>query len=301
VPFLPMLTSRGCPIGCHYCPYPVGQGLLWRFRSPKNVVDEIEHLVVDLGIEYILFRDPMFSMRQSRVLSICEEIGRRDLVFHWKCETRVDFLDPDTLRAMARAGCTGVNFGVESSDLEIQAAVGRKPISAETVLQTVALCRSLGIGTFAFFIIGLPHDTVETILATIEFAIDIRVDWIQFTAASPFIGTKLRDWAVSQGLVEPSDYAYVNSHEVVVGNENLTAEQLRPLYTLARFLQTFLVNRKGLLKDPNRGGAYRTARVLADAAAYRAAKLVFSGTKGMVVRRSLARGVPAQAIRPAVS
>src|SRR5262245_10096501 len=35
VPFLPMLTSRGCPYGCHYCPYPVGQGLPWRFRSPK--------------------------------------------------------------------------------------------------------------------------------------------------------------------------------------------------------------------------------------------------------------------------
>ena len=51
LPFLPMLTSRGCPFGCHYCPYPVGQGIPWRFRSPQNVVDEIEHLVKDLGIQ----------------------------------------------------------------------------------------------------------------------------------------------------------------------------------------------------------------------------------------------------------
>ena len=59
--FLPMLTPRGCPYGCSYCPYPVGQGLKWRFRSPGNVVHEMQHLVERLGVEHILFRDPMFS------------------------------------------------------------------------------------------------------------------------------------------------------------------------------------------------------------------------------------------------
>jgi len=48
--FLPILTSRGCPYGCSYCPYPVGQGLKWRWRSSANVVDELEHLVRDLGV-----------------------------------------------------------------------------------------------------------------------------------------------------------------------------------------------------------------------------------------------------------
>jgi radical SAM superfamily enzyme YgiQ (UPF0313 family) len=75
--FLPMLTSRGCPYGCDYCPYPVGQGLRWRSRSPANVVEELEHLVRDLGVEYVIFRDPMFSMNQARVREICAEIERR--------------------------------------------------------------------------------------------------------------------------------------------------------------------------------------------------------------------------------
>ncbi|HLH74574.1 MAG TPA: radical SAM protein, partial [Chloroflexota bacterium] len=108
--FLPMQTSRGCPIGCHYCPYPVGQGLLWRYRSPTNVVDEMEHLIRTFGVKYILLRDPMFSLNQKRVIQICDEIKRRNLVFEWRCETRVDFLKEETLRAMARAGCTGINF-----------------------------------------------------------------------------------------------------------------------------------------------------------------------------------------------
>ena len=265
VPFLPMWTSRGCPIGCHYCPYPVGQGLPWRYRSAPNVVDEIEHLVKDLGIRYIIFRDPMFSLNQRRVVEICKGIVERGLKFEWRCETRVDYLNEETLIAMAQAGCEGINFGVESSDVAIQQGVGRRPISVEKFETCVALCRKLGIKTFAFFIIGLPGDTVRTILDTIKFAVDIRPDWVQFTAASPFIGTKLRDWAVAHGFVTEDEYAYVNSHEVWTGNENLSKEQVKVLYHFARFFQTYLLNRKGLLKRDNQLPLYRAAKSSADA------------------------------------
>src|SRR6266545_3973068 len=162
--FLPMLSSRGCPYGCSYCPYPVGQGLKWRFRSAGNVVDEMEHLVRDFGVEHILFRDPMFSMQQKRVVAICDEIVRRGLKVTWKCETRVDCLDEATIAAMARAGCTGVNFGVESIDPGVQKGVHRKPILVDEFREKVRLCREHVISTFAFFVVGLPGDTLSTIL-----------------------------------------------------------------------------------------------------------------------------------------
>jgi radical SAM superfamily enzyme YgiQ (UPF0313 family) len=151
VRFLPMWTSRGCPIGCHYCPYPVGQGEKWRRRSASNVVDEIEHLVNDLGIRYLIFRDPMFSLDQRRVVAICNDIAARGLKVQWRCETRVDYLNEETLTAMAKAGCEGVNFGIESSDVAIQKAVGRRPISREQFVNCIQTCRRLGIKTFAFF------------------------------------------------------------------------------------------------------------------------------------------------------
>lgn len=274
--FLPVWSSRGCPIGCEYCPYPVGQGLPWRYRSALNVVDEIEHLVKDLGIQYILFRDPMFSLNQKRVLKICEEIERRAIKVKWRCETRVDFLNEETLRAMASAGCDGINFGVESTDIEIQENVGRKPITQEQFIKCFDLCRELGIKTFAFFIIGLPGDTLETILKTIKFAIDIRPNWVQFTAASPFIGTKLRDWAITQGLVADDEFAYINSHEVMMGNENLSKEQVQSLYHFAQFVQGYLLNRRGILKDDNRPSlAYRAAKSMADSVSDGVAHILF--------------------------
>lgn len=277
VPFLPMLTSRGCPFGCDYCPYPVGQGLPWRSRSPKNVVDEIEHLVRDLGIRYILFRDPMFSMRKQRVVEICEEIQRRHLVFKWKCETRPDCMDEPTARAMAAAGCDGINFGVESAEVGIQANVGRKPISQEQITQMVDLCRTVGIKTFCFFIIGLPGDTVHTVLSTIAFALRLRPNWIQFTAASPFIGTKLRAWAVAEGLTSEDEYAYTNSHEAMIGNRNLSKNEVAALLRFAQFFERYLVNRGGILKDQNRTGLlYGSARTVADWCAHVSSQVIFA-------------------------
>ena len=277
VPFLPMLTSRGCPFGCHYCPYPLGQGLPFRFRSPKNVVDEIEHLLNDLGIRYILFRDPMFTLNQKRVVEICNEIQKRGLRFRWKCETRPDCVSAETLNAMSAAGCEGVNFGVESAEVAIQAGVGRKPIAPDKIKEIISLCRKLRIKTFCFFIIGLPGDTVQSILETIQFGIRLRCNWIQFTAASPLIGTKLRDWAVAKGLTPDNEYSYRSSHEAMIGNENLTKDQVRKLHEFAVFFERYLVNRGGMLKDDNRPGLlYNGARSVANIVADLSARAVFA-------------------------
>jgi anaerobic magnesium-protoporphyrin IX monomethyl ester cyclase len=270
--FLPMLTSRGCPFGCHYCPYPLGQGLPFRFRSPKNVVDEIEHLINDLGIQYILFRDPMFTLHEKRVVQICNEIQKRGLKFRWKCETRPDCVTAETLSAMAAAGCEGVNFGVESAEVTIQAGVGRRPITPDKITEMVSVCRRLGIKTFCFFIIGLPGDTVQSVLETIQFGIRLRCNWIQFNAASPMIGTKLRDWAIAKGLTPDNEYSYRSSHEAMIGNDNLTKDQVRTLHRFATLFERYLINRGGVLKDDNRGGliygaARSTANIIADLAA----------------------------------
>lgn len=278
--FLPMLSSRGCPFGCNYCPYPVGQGLKWRFRSPKNVVDEMEYLVRTYKVEYILFRDPMFSARQARVRDICAEIMRRELKVEWRCETRIDCLDEQTIAAMAKAGCTGVNFGVESTDPEVLRNVERHPITPEEAREKVALCRKYGIQTFAFFIVGLPGDTVDTILDSMEFAVDLDAGWVQFTVSTPFIGTKLHQWAARTGRIAPDFYKIISAHEGSVGNENLTPARIHALHVLARFIQNNLLNRRGILKNKRRQDLpYVIAKKSVDWVGNRVAKSLVRGAR----------------------
>ncbi|CAN5851664.1 radical SAM protein [soil metagenome] len=275
--FLPMLSSRGCPFGCNYCPYPVGQGLPWRSRSAMNVVDEMEHLIRDFGVEYVIFRDPLFSANKKRVAEICTEIIRRKMQLTWRCETRIDCLDENTIALMAQAGCSGVNFGVESSDPEIQKNVERKPISEEQFVSTIAMLRTHKISTFAFFVVGLPGDTVDTILASIRFALKLGATWSQFTVATPFIGTKLHDWAAQQGFIAKDRYTIVSSHEGSMGNENLTASQVHMLHRFGQLLARNVMNRRGVLKNELRHDAFYTAlRSSADFASRAGGGLIFA-------------------------
>jgi anaerobic magnesium-protoporphyrin IX monomethyl ester cyclase len=259
--FLPMLSSRGCPFGCSYCPYPVGQGLPWRDRSPENVVDELQHLVRDLGVQYVIFRDPLFSADKKRVRAICEQIFARGIKLQWRCETRIDCLDEPTIALMAKAGCVGVNFGVESIDPQVQKNVERKPITEAQFVETMGQFRRHGIATFAFFVVGLPGDTVDTILRSIRFGLRLGASWTQFTVATPFIGTRLHDWAVEQGFVARDHYRIISAHEGSIGNENLTPGQVHRLHRFAQILQRNFINRRGILKNElRRDPAYRLAK-----------------------------------------
>jgi anaerobic magnesium-protoporphyrin IX monomethyl ester cyclase len=287
--FLPMLSSRGCPFGCNYCPYPVGQGLPWRSRSPANVADEMEHLVKDFGVEYVIFRDPLFSANKKRVAELCSEIIRRNIQVTWRCETRIDCLDEPTIALMAQAGCTGVNFGVESSDPQIQKNVERKPITEEQFVTTIRTLRKYQISTFAFFVVGLPGDTVDTILASVRFALRLGATWTQFTVATPFIGTKLHDWAAEQGFIAKDRYTIVSSHEGSMGNENLTPAQVHKLHRFAQILARNVLNRRGLLKNElRRDGPYRVLRETADGASRVVGRALFAA--GAVTLRTMLRG-----------
>jgi radical SAM superfamily enzyme YgiQ (UPF0313 family) len=295
--FLPMLSSRGCPFGCSYCPYPIGQGLKWRFRTPKNVVDEMEHLVRTFQVEHILFRDPMFSMQKKRVVAICDEIVRRGLRVTWKCETRMDCLDDETLASMAGAGCVGVNFGVESIDPEVQKGVHRKPILVDEFRAKVALCRKYNISTFAFFVVGLPGDTLTTILDSMEFAVHMRPSWTQFTVATPFVGTPMHDWAVKLGIITPDFYKIVNAHTISYGNETLRGSDIVSLHRFAHNLQK-LLNRKGILKNDRRSDfAYLAAKRTADVVTHGVALMLVKAARRYFERR-VTPMPPRVALRP---
>ncbi len=166
---------------------------------------------------------------------------------------------------MAKAGCTGVNFGVESSDPQIQKNVERKPISEAQFVETIGLLRKHRISTFAFFVVGLPGDTVDTILASVRFALRLGASWTQFTVATPFIGTKLHDWAAEQGFISKDRYSIVSSHEGSMGNENLTPAQVHRLHRFAQVLARNVMNRRGILKNELRhDAAYAAMRRAAD-------------------------------------
>ncbi len=105
----------------------------------------------------------------------------------------------------------------------------------------------------------------------------LGANWVQFNAASPLIGTKLRDWAVAQGLTTHDEYSYNSSHEAMIGNENLTKGQVAALLHFAQVFERYIINRGGILKDDNRKGLlYVGAKRLADTVSNLSARTLFA-------------------------
>ncbi len=231
-PFTTMLSSRGCHYSCSYCPYRIGHGTKWRARSAKNVVDEIEECVRRHGVREILFRDPLFTADKERAIEISDLIVERGIKVDWRCETRADLASEEMIDAFARAGCREINFGVESGSPEILERVRRVAIPRERIRAIFERCRRVGIETMAFFIIGLPGETEQTVEQTIELALELCPDVVQFTAATPYPNTPYYEQLKAEGLLS-EDWSLFTSRAPVIGTEQLDPEKLCELIARA--------------------------------------------------------------------
>lgn len=191
-PIQTVQSSRGCPINCTYCGYVVAQGIPWRGRSAANVFAELREIVEEHGVTNVVFRDPLFAYDRDRVLELCAMLREADLGLKWQCETAIKTLDDETIAAMAAAGCVSVSFGIESGNAELQKKYSRGKIKSHDHARAVMDgCRRHGIATRGFFMIGFPEETPAMARETMDLAVYLNPDTVQFTAVTPYPDTKL--------------------------------------------------------------------------------------------------------------
>ena len=195
--FTTMISSRGCPFRCTFCDKTVS-GSAWRARSADDVVGELEEIRYRYDIGSVCIFDDNFTLRRKRVRAICEEILRRGLKIDWKCEARVDGVTPELAKLMARAGCRTVAFGLESGNQKSLDFL-KKDQDLATARAAIDACRSAGIETVGYALVGIPGETPQSSRATLEFVRDARLDFIQFSTLSPFEGTELFEQSKEQG------------------------------------------------------------------------------------------------------
>ena len=181
--FTVMVTSLGCPRECLFCE--AGR-TLYNPRSPQTVIKEIEECYERYGVREIDIFDYDFTAIRARTLAICKLIQEKGFDISWACRSRIDNVDLELLQEMKKAGCNRIYFGIESGDPGILQAVD-KGIRVEQVRETVENCRSVGIRTLGFFLIGAPGDTLQTVRETLKFAKSLPLDYVQFskTLAKP--------------------------------------------------------------------------------------------------------------------
>ena len=200
-PYTFIVPSRGCPAGCKFCIKHVSYGYSVRVRSPENVLAELKQLW-DLGLRNVHMYADLFTVNREQVMGICQGMVREGLDFKWTCNSRVDYVDPEMLQAMGRAGCWLISWGIESADEGIRKRV-RKGTSDEKIARALQWSKDAGIMNWGYFIIGLPGETEETIQETIAFSKALPLDLALFHIAAPYPGTPFFFEVVEEGWFRP--------------------------------------------------------------------------------------------------
>lgn len=201
-PVTTMFTSRGCPYKCLFCDRP-HLGKIFRARSSKNVVDEMEECQ-NLEIKEIFIYDDTFGVDRQRVIDICKKIINRGLSIAWDVRTRIDTVDEEVLSYMKKAGCRRIHYGVEAGTRKILNVL-RKGITLEQAEKAFKMTKKVGIKTLGYFMLGSPTETKEDILETIKFAKKIEPDFVCFSITTPYPSTDLYYLGLKEKIL-PYDY-----------------------------------------------------------------------------------------------
>ncbi len=213
LPVTIMMTSRGCPARCTFCCTKHLLGFKFRFMSAERVVEEVRHCVENYGVKEIHLADDVFTFKKDRVFKIrdlMKESGL-DVDFLLFNGVRADQVDIPILKALKDLGVYQLGFGCESGNQQILNNI-KKGEKLETIRHAYKMTKEVGLETWAFFILGLPGETEETIKDTIKFAKEIDADYPKFHILKPYPNSDVWKELMEKNLIHDFDYENYGIH-----------------------------------------------------------------------------------------
>jgi len=182
-------TQRGCPYTCQWCSTAV-YGQSYRRRSPKLVVDEIEHLIQHYQPDALWFVDDVFTVSHKWIASFHEEMKKRGIVIPFECITRAERLNDTILQQLKDIGCFRIWIGAESGSQRIIDLMKRQ-VDINRVRDMMQLTQHYGMEAGTFIMVGYPTETKEDIRLTINYLKAANPNQFTITVAYPIKGTGL--------------------------------------------------------------------------------------------------------------
>jgi len=197
-------TKRGCPHGCIYCSYPSLEGTRYRCRDPKTVVDDLERIKREHGVESFFFTDSVFNDSDGHYLEVVEELIRRDLSLRWCCYMRPEGFGRHEIALMKRAGLYAVELGTDAaSDTTLRSLC--KGFTFADALEANRACVAERLPCAHFVMFGGPGETMETVaeglgnLDQLEHTVVFAFSGIRILPGTPLLARAVRDGLLSDG------------------------------------------------------------------------------------------------------
>jgi anaerobic magnesium-protoporphyrin IX monomethyl ester cyclase len=238
-----MLTSRGCSYDCAFCYTPRASRRKVRFYSPERIIEEMKYLK-SRGIRAFWFADTNFSFSRKRLVTLLEAIIREVPGITFWCQTRYDLVNRGLLSLLKRAGADNVAYGLESANPPVLERIN-KPIDLECLSEVIRLTQGAGMNVELFSMFGLPGETFDQALGTLEFVKKNRVA-IEGNSISQqahlFFGTPMNDDASAYGIrpfrrTRPAYLSVCRDYET----DTMSADEIRRMSLIWRLSRNDLV------------------------------------------------------------
>ncbi|HOC92651.1 MAG TPA: B12-binding domain-containing radical SAM protein [bacterium] len=199
------LTSRGCSARCCFCNVSYLRGSrVHQVRPVVSVLDDLERITLELGVQEIHFLDENMTLSRKRTLEICRGIAERRLDFKWipSGGLSVYSLNRQILENLKASGCYRLNLAIESGSQDALKNIIRKPVNLKKAAEVVRIARELDFEIICFFVIGFPGETRAQIEETLSLAANPDFDYVTISIATPQAGTELEKICEKDGLIE---------------------------------------------------------------------------------------------------
>jgi radical SAM superfamily enzyme YgiQ (UPF0313 family) len=222
-----IMSSRGCPFKCAFCATAIWKNKV-RNRSLESVIEEIKSVRKKYGTIYFTIKDDSFTVNKKRVYDFCIKLRKEQIDIYWECNANLTSLDREMLTEMRSAGCIAIKVGIESGSDRIHKIINKK-LNNEIVVSKMRMFEGIDIHVTCYFMMGIPGETKEDILKTLDFAYRIKPDFISISVYEIFPGTELHRQGIEENTaieymeiddyfnIQPHNYFFVNNKRHLAG------------------------------------------------------------------------------------
>lgn len=221
-----LIATRGCHNRCDFCYLSTeGLHLPYQVKSPEQVAAEI---AAD-GQPYAVFVDNNLGSKREYLRQLCRALAPLERI--WSAAISIDTTDdPELIREMALAGCTGVFVGFESLVAQNIDDAGKRSPRPDDYARRVRLLHDHGIQVNASFVFGFDHDGPDVFARTVEWIEANRLECATFHILTPYPGTPLFDRFATEGRLLHRDWSLYDTAHVVFEPRGMTVEELERGY-----------------------------------------------------------------------
>jgi radical SAM superfamily enzyme YgiQ (UPF0313 family) len=227
LPTTGLLSSRGCPFNCSYCSKAVFHRNC-RFRSPENVVAEMEYCEKEYGISDFRFFDDSVTNNRRWIKQLCILLIQKHKKYTWNGFSRVDTVSKALLKLMKQAGCYHLKYGIETASQKILLKVHKKQ-SRQQVINAVKNTKALGIEAHGCFILNFPNESMDSIRNTINFAKELNPTYAMFSLLKPLAGSEIYYEAKKNDLLLHENWEFYGEEDPPILKNQLPYNEIKDL------------------------------------------------------------------------